>query len=356
MVKISREGMETMMECLFGIEGLVYETLLPAQKELAGLREPLPWPKCYFSDVKGRQPYCLVLEDFGPEGFVNADRSKGLDAAHMRLALEQLGKFHGASMALVRLRPELFKTIKDQLPVLFRLPEFCNIMKPFIVPVPSLPGLVESRYPKGSHVHTVLRKLCDSFKDTFPQLMWPLPPEDGRGCTFVHGDCMINNMAFKYDKDGAVQACKLYDFQVGSYMEVAQDFMWLLFCNTEKEMRDEHWESLLRGYIDVVHDTLRASGCDDPEDIYSLDLLKEQLKRLAVPALCIQPLMWSFMTADDDQVDEVRNDMAAPEQSVSVPLRTTPKLIEHYIGLIENVIDWGWFPTVEDIDRYTAEA
>ncbi|XP_052126089.1 uncharacterized protein LOC127749953 [Frankliniella occidentalis] len=123
MVKISREGMETMMSNLFGVEGLVYETLIPAQEKLAGLREPLPWPKCYFSAVKGSHPYCLALEDFGPEGFVNADRSKGLDAAHMRLALEQLGKFHGASMALVRLRPELFKTIEDQVP---NLPSSAN--------------------------------------------------------------------------------------------------------------------------------------------------------------------------------------------------------------------------------------
>ncbi|XP_052126086.1 uncharacterized protein LOC127749952 [Frankliniella occidentalis] len=120
-------------------------------------------------------------------------------------------------------------------------------------------------------------------------------------------------------------------------------------------MRDEHWESLLRGYIDVVHATLRASGCDDPEDIYSLDLLKEQLKRMSVPALCIQPLMRSFLTADDEDVEEARKGMAAPEPTASIALRTTPKLIEEYIGLIENVIGWGWFPTVEDVDRCAAE-
>ncbi|KAK3929863.1 Pleckstrin homology domain-containing family S member 1 [Frankliniella fusca] len=359
MVKISREGMEEMMAHLFGVEALTYETLIPTLKELGQLRAPLPWPKCYFTAVQGGHPYCLALEDFKPEGFVMLNMTRWPDADHLRLALDQIARFHGAGMALERLRPDLFKTLRDKLPDLTRTPEVFKMMKQFVGPVPTLPGLVKDRWPEGSEVHTVLTKLCDVFKTSFNKIIWPLVPKDGRGCTFIHGDCHVNNMAFKYDQNGKVEACKLYDFQATAYRIAAQDLMWLMFCNTEKATRDKHWDSLLRGYVAKVHETLRAAGFKDVDEIYSWDILQEQMRRLAMPTLCMMPIFSGLMNADDSVVNEVRENFANPTEKADgdgpAVLRLTPTLIKEYEGLVEDVVRWGWLPSLEDIDRIAAE-
>ncbi|KAK3929864.1 Tol-Pal system protein TolB [Frankliniella fusca] len=387
MVKISREGMDDIMARMFGVEGLTYETLIPTLKELGQLRAPLPWPKCYFTAVQGGHPYCLALEDFKPEGFVMLDMKGWPDADHLRLALDQIARHHGAGMALERLRPDLFKTLRDKLPDLTRKPELFNMMRQFILPVPSIPGvllnffhfrrdlikfcqpcsdvdrarlagLVKDRYPEGSEVHTVLQKLCDVFMTSFNKIVWPLVSKDGRGFTFIHGDCHKNNIAFKYDKNGKVEACKLYDFQATSYKMAAQDLLVLMFCSTEKATRDKHWDSLLRGYVAKVHETLRAAGLKDVDEIYSWDILQEQMRRLAVPALCMMPIFYGLMNADDSVIDEVRDNLVNSTEKVDgdgLVLRPTPKLIKEYEGLIEDVVRWGWLPSLEDIDRIAAE-
>ncbi|KAK3912954.1 Alpha-hemolysin translocation ATP-binding protein HlyB [Frankliniella fusca] len=357
MVKISREGMDDIMAHVFGVEALTYETLIPTLEELGQLRAPLPWPHCYFTAVQGGHPYCLALEDFKPEGFVMLTRWP--DADHLRLALDQIARLHGAGMALERLRPDLFKTLRHKLPELMRNPELVHMARQFIRPVPSIPGLVQDRYPEGSEVHTVLKKLCDVFMTNFNKIIWPLVPKHGRGCTFIHGDCHVKNMAFKYDKNGKVEACKLYDFQSTSYRMAAQDLMLLMLCNTEKATRDKHWDSLLRGYVAKVHETLRAAGLTDLDKIYSWDILQEQMRRLAVPSLCMMPILYGLMNADDSVIDEVRDNLANSTENSdgdgAGALQPTPSLIKEYEGLIEDLARWGWLPSLEDIDRIAGE-
>lgn len=63
--------------------------------------------------------------------------------------------------------------------------------------------------------------------------------------------------------------CCLIDFQIVRYSWPPLDLAIILMCTTEKAMRDEYWDSLMRGYFDELHSTLRAGGIEDPDSVYS---------------------------------------------------------------------------------------
>ncbi|GLH16795.1 Uncharacterized protein GBIM_21079 [Gryllus bimaculatus] len=59
----------------------------------------------------------LVMEDLRPAGFRLADRKRGLGLRHSLLALRGLARFHAASHALLRQRPELERALDNMLNV-----------------------------------------------------------------------------------------------------------------------------------------------------------------------------------------------------------------------------------------------
>ncbi|KAJ1526565.1 hypothetical protein ONE63_008152 [Megalurothrips usitatus] len=102
-------------DLIFLAEGFMYQTVLPAFAEVAKLEAPLPWPRCLRAAVAGPSPPLLVLGDLRPEGFRMVNRREPLDHHHCRLALTQLARFHGASMALKHRKPDVLKVIHDRL-------------------------------------------------------------------------------------------------------------------------------------------------------------------------------------------------------------------------------------------------
>lgn len=83
-----------------------YAKLLPELNSVlaeAGL-DPLRVPKFYHHSKSGEREI-LILEDLTARDFLLADRKKGLDIPHMRLVLEELGRFHASSHLLQRKTP-----------------------------------------------------------------------------------------------------------------------------------------------------------------------------------------------------------------------------------------------------------
>ncbi|KAJ1526563.1 hypothetical protein ONE63_008150 [Megalurothrips usitatus] len=265
----SAEG-APMMSRMFAAEGSVYSQLLPAMEEIAGMRAPLPWPRSYHVAVTGPPPHCLVLRDLRPDGFAMVDRKKPLDLQHCRLMLRAIARFHGAGMALQHLRPDAFRAMRDALGAdLAAVEETANNFMRFLAPGQAVPDLVRCRF--GEVVYAKLKDMFTNIPNEFLDFMLP-DPEGGN--TIVHGDFHLNNILYQYEKDtGAVQDCVLIDFQMARYGCPASDLLPMLMAFTDKALRDEHWQGLLRGYHDELQATLRAAGCEDPDAIYSWERL-----------------------------------------------------------------------------------
>ncbi|KAE8746155.1 EcKinase 6 [Frankliniella occidentalis] len=128
-----------MMAGVFKTEDCIYKSVLPAMENIAALKEPLPWPRCYHSDVGGEKP-CIVLGDLGVDNFTMADRRVPLDVKHCRLALSQLARYHGAGLALRHLKPDEFQYMADTLGASYANKEMLEAFQHFFTTIENAAG------------------------------------------------------------------------------------------------------------------------------------------------------------------------------------------------------------------------
>lgn len=69
----------------------------------------LSYPKCFaaVSDDENEQ-YVIIMEDLRPQGFQMWNKAKPARIENLRLAMQELGKFHGLSIAMKDQQPEEF--------------------------------------------------------------------------------------------------------------------------------------------------------------------------------------------------------------------------------------------------------
>ncbi|KAE8737724.1 EcKinase 18, partial [Frankliniella occidentalis] len=219
-------------------------------------------------------------------------------------------------------------------------------------------ALIHDEWPAGSKMYNFVKKATECVNENFSLMIEPASWEnDGEGCCLAHGDCQINNVAFKYDKDtGRVVDCMLYDFQIMHESSPAVDLTRILLVCTDQEMREAHLDELLRGYLRDLHAHMRAGGVRDPERVFSWDLLQKHMRRTSVWPILMQPMFHSMLHGDDENVEQIREAMAkagALEEQPELPemqLQATPLLKQRFIDLIQDIADRGWMPTEGDLD------
>lgn len=121
---------EFMSELLFSREALLYDRLLPIFEKFQNERNvPITdqfhsYPKCFgtVADMENEQ-FAIILEDLRPKGFKLWSKVKTSPIENVRLAMQELGKFHGLSIALKDQKPEVFDEFKgatDLLKIFFQ--------------------------------------------------------------------------------------------------------------------------------------------------------------------------------------------------------------------------------------------
>jgi len=92
--------------------------------------------------------------------------------------------------------------------------------------------------------------------DTLRRVMEPVEPLS----VLCHGDFNRNNLIFKYDDDGRPVDALAYDMATVRYGSPAIDLSFFLYMNTDRQTRDDHWDTLLDAYCE----TLAAAAGDVP--------------------------------------------------------------------------------------------
>lgn len=110
---------EFLSDELFKRESLFYSTFVPMlekfqeEKKLSEEDQFHAFPKCYGAIVDSeREEYIIVLEDLRTLNFKMWDKSKPSPIENVRIAVRELGKFHGFSVALKNQKPTEFKVFK----------------------------------------------------------------------------------------------------------------------------------------------------------------------------------------------------------------------------------------------------
>lgn len=95
---------------------------------------------------------------------------------------------------------------------------------------------------------------------------------------FGHGDCWTPNFLTKYSAEGVAQKIIIIDFQLARCSSVALDISFFLYSCTSQQLREEHYDDLLRAYLESAQDLIKDLG-GDAESVITWEILQDELKQ-----------------------------------------------------------------------------
>lgn len=209
------------------------------------------YPQCYRS-VTTDPNECLLLEDLGMRGFRTIDRvTENFTADHVRLVMQSLGKLHAVSFALKDQQPDKFVELASKLSE-----RFIRFDDPY------------KRVFFNKHVDAIFKLLSGEEDAYLLEKMRKLFKKDAidiaaeclsteLGSVITHGDVHQNNILFRYDKSGKPCEISLIDWQVSRHCSPIIDIVYFMFCCTTKELRDAHYDKMLKLYHDSLSEHMR---------------------------------------------------------------------------------------------------
>lgn len=117
-VELDEDGIIT--KIAFKREADFYTKLMPsfakfqAGKRLSNVDQFLAYPKCYGTTIDDENGhYVIILEDLRPRGFKLWPKIQTSPIENARLAMREIGKFHGISIAMKDQKPDEFTEFKS---------------------------------------------------------------------------------------------------------------------------------------------------------------------------------------------------------------------------------------------------
>lgn len=140
----------------------------------------------------------IVLEDLQARNFAMADRMRGLDEAHTRLALKKLAQFHAASLMIHQKYPSAYDSFDTGMfsrKITVFNDAFQSIFEIVVDEVETWLGF--EKYAKK------MRSLESSFIENATRCFDIQP---GEFCVLNHGDAWTNNLMFTYEGNDVNEA------------------------------------------------------------------------------------------------------------------------------------------------------
>lgn len=288
----------------FGCEIYLYGYLLPYliefQKE-NGVSEAdgfYSFPKCYATvfDEKPNGDHAIVMEDLMSSNYYMWDKFKTIDYEHVKLVMEELGKFHALSFAIRDKNPEKLNEIRSKGINKFHKTMYgsedamefynINIKKAIDALEPHETELIEKL--RSNDIHEVVEQV---FSNTTPEPFGVL----------VHGDVWNNNIMYKKgDSDVPTKLC-FFDWQLSQFGSPALDVVHYIFCSLDEVTRSTYYHELIDLYYKSLVRTLKLFGCDDQKLITFADL-KDQFKKYGRICLHAGPILCQIMTLNPDNL------------------------------------------------------
>ncbi|XP_063227076.1 uncharacterized protein LOC134533481 [Bacillus rossius redtenbacheri] len=291
---------------VFANETAAYTRVVPRLERFFGAS--LRLPRCLHAACRpGSGDGVLVLEDLRPAGFLMPDRHRGLDAAHCRLALQELARYHALSLAMKQLDPEAFHITRSQISEVIYVPEAAHIFGPSLenacrMAISGLRLLAADDPPLQEAIRALEKRRGGIF-----QLMTRLVQPSEPFSVICHGDFWLNNILFSY-KEGEVDDVRLLDLQVARYCSPAVDILHFLYTSTFREVRRSHGEALLRAYHAALNDAfrglVRGSALEGHEAI-SWRQLAAELRERELYGLFNGMWIMTAVTADGDSIPDL---------------------------------------------------
>ncbi|RZC36997.1 uncharacterized protein BDFB_013930, partial [Asbolus verrucosus] len=240
-----------------------------------GIAAPLQiMPHCYATRItEGSE--VLIFDNLKTENFDLWDKTKPMTFGHIKLILENYGKWHAISLALKKERPQVYgRLIKDNI----------NMFGYFITKVKMLDYFVDifekaKNTVIASDETEILTNLQFSGSDII-HVLTDMLLEDPDSHVIIHGDCWNNNFLFKFE-DNPTQPLdvRILDWQCAGVSSPVIDLSHFIYscCDTGvyKNVRE-----LLAVYYESLSQYLKQLGCDYNE-IFPFSKLIEHWRRFS---------------------------------------------------------------------------
>lgn len=219
----------------------------------------------------GLEENLIILENLGVSGYRKSKSKFFLDYAHLRLAVEALGRLHALSYNAKKFDNSKFSLLTGGGVRLHETRfEFQN----------TLPGYLEkcadrclavwmkknnnNELAAIARLYSIIKRLDDYLDSIYHRLK---SPDDI--AVFCHGDFVWNNMLFRYyDADSAEPTgIKVFDFGNARYCSPAVDLCNLLYLSCDQTTRNLHWNDLIGCYYDTLVESSSSSMVPDLQRI-----------------------------------------------------------------------------------------
>lgn len=225
---------------------------------------------------------------------------------HVALVMKALGKLHAISFALKDQQPEKFEELVECIPELYyhdgeTFQNFFNTMLNVTheslekTQRPDLLTKLKNMVGEG-FCETGIKTVCGKLSDY---------------AVICHGDAWINNIMFQHNELGKPLAINLIDWQFSRYASPVTDIVINLICCTSKELRDAHFNDLLKVYHESLTDLLTQLG-SDAEKLFSYNAFLGEMKKYGKYAAIVGTLLLPLLSIDIDSIpDEDTSDLRA---------------------------------------------
>ncbi|XP_037783238.1 uncharacterized protein LOC119579474 [Penaeus monodon] len=325
---------------VFTKEHEFYTKLLPELNGVlaeAGLN-PLRVPKFYHHS-KTEEREILILEDLIARDFLMADRKKGLDIPHMRLALEELGKFHASSYLLQQKTPHEDLIERHRFLGVEWL-SYSDVVASMVKELESAAAVAES-CTGYENVARWLREIQPRAIDMFGELSKSRPPFH----VVWHGDCWTNNFLFRYNAKGEPVDVVLLDLQCCQKGSLAADLQMLMSLSISTHSRRHNLALFLQEYFSSFSATMSAGGLPSP---FTLEELREEYNAKFMFGALMGAMFIPVMVGDAEDapdytqvIDDTEKFFDERRKQILNMLDRNPLLRERMCGLFDDCIEKG---------------
>ncbi|XP_063372876.1 uncharacterized protein LOC134660915 isoform X2 [Cydia amplana] len=257
----------------FKNEILFYTEVLPVMlkfQSTKNMSEPFDnYPKVFLTHCDGENDI-ICLEDATVLSFGHPIRQEGVNLEHCRVTYRTLAKFHALSFAMSDQEPKEFNRISNIIFETYYDERLWNWYETFWKRLCGIAiDAVEKEYPNSKYVEKLKEfAVPERYKEMIKAV------QDRKNGVISHGDAWTNNFLYKYVNGRPVDAI-LIDFQLARCASPVLDISYFMYSCTTQDMREKHYDELLKYYYEVLSSQIRGYG-SDPDKVYSWDSYMEE--------------------------------------------------------------------------------
>lgn len=214
----------------------------------------------------------LVMDNISSEGFRSGPRLQ-LDLPHFQVMMKTIAEYHSLTYAMRIAKDPRLEQLKSGL-----------ITLAWVEPDKTKHNFYNTLYGIAfERLFAYVKRKPDSIQGTMKQelnairtrfldepsaFLEMFREDDPLFSVILHGDYNRNNVLYKYNEEtGDPEELRMIDFQEVRYASPAIDIFFLLYMSSTPELRESHWDELIKLYHStIITNLVLMLDCKDETD------------------------------------------------------------------------------------------